>query len=1257
MPLNMIRKTFLFIFIFQSVLLQFVLGAGLQDYQSGWSAYNENDRAEARKLFTSALSDSDRKPDALLSLCLLDWNESRYDEAFNHFRQFYESGNNPYPYLYAISGLPFIYESDHILSPDKIGFLEKIVEDPKMNGTLKAMFYERIGSHYQKINDFDKAKTWYDKMGAINKWQVLGSFDNTSGSGFSKDWGAVANATTEHIFKNKVDAEVKWYTPTCNKPNNWFYFDYYFYLDDAVMYAQSFVTSPIAQDVYLRAGTSGSLKIWVNDGLVASVPEERNCDLDIYAYKAKLNQGVNRILVQIGQSEISNANFLVRLTDVDANTIPSLIYSANYADYVKSDQQTPGDMLPFFAEAYFSEKMAKEPSNPLNQILLSEVYLRNDKAYEATKVLKGLESEAPKSTLVSMRLAEAYSRANNQTDYDRVCEKIKQEDPNSFYAFQLKYNDAVNSEKYSDAEEVLKKALELYGENEITDDWAIRNNAYLKKYPELMSLGKEMYKKYPDSYKYMNLEYQIEKAKDPKSAINILGDYCQKYFNTDAMGLLASAYVEQGENGKGLDVLRKRIKNMPYAIGYYVHLSSTLSDMQKYKESISISDQALELSPYISNIYNSRGFAYKNLKDEKNARDCFKKAIYYNPVSYDSRTQLRLLENKKELSEYFPKINLNDIIVKAPAADKYPQDNSIILLDDNQLIVYPEGAKEYHYEIAIKILNKSGIEDWKEYSIRYNSNNQKLIIDKAEVLKANNQIVKAETNNDNYVVFTNLEVNDVLHLDYRIQDMSSGKLAKHFFSNYTFQSEYPSVKKRYCILAPKDMNFHYMVRGSDLKPVITEVEDMKLYQWEPVGEPAIKEEPYMSALVDVAPTFFYSSVPDWKYISNWYKDLTYNKFNSDYVLKETVANLLKGKDNLNPYEKAKIFYNYILENITYSNVSFLHGNFVPQKASRTITTRLGDCKDVSTLYVALCREVGIKANLVLISTRNYGNKTMPLPTVDFNHCIAQLNLDGKAYYLELTDNMLPFSAALSADINSEILPIPLSDEPFGDKLLAMNMPFRPKNKIERKLDVTLSGNDMLIDHHSVFFAAAASEIRSTYRNIGSEEQLKQVNQAISSEFSVPVKVTDLNFVNLDNLEDSLIIRHKMEVSNALQDVAGMKIMKLPWSDKISSLDIVMAEDRKYPLEIWAYWTNDRTSEVIDILQPKGMRFMEIPKNVTLECANASYSLTYNASTPERLIVKRTLFRKTDQVTVQEYPAFRNFLKSVSESDNKQYAIH
>jgi hypothetical protein len=355
-------------------------------------------------------------------------------------------------------------------------------------------------------------------------------------------------------------------------------------------------------------------------------------------------------------------------------------------------------------------------------------------------------------------------------------------------------------------------------------------------------------------------------------------------------------------------------------------------------------------------------------------------------------------------------------------------------------------------------------------------------------------------------------------------------------------------------------------------------------------------------------------------------------------------------------EKVKIFYNYILENITYSNVSFLHGNYIPQKASRTITTRLGDCKDVSTLFVAFCNEENINANLVLISTRDNGNNIMPLPTINFNHCIAQLNIDNKTYYLELTDNKLPFGAALSLDLKSNILQIPFKDNAIGDKLLSMDMPFRMKNDVKRIHNLTITGRDILDSRHGVYYQANASSMRDTYKNIGSEEQLKRMNQNVASDFTVPIKISDLNFTNLDNLKDSMICEYKVDVKNYIQVVAGMNIFTLPWIDKFNSLNTVAEESRKYPFEFWSFFSNDTNSEVINITIPSGKSFVEVPQNIHLECSNATYDLIFNTKNFGKLTVKRIFTRKSEQVSITEYPDFRDFMNKVNEADNKQFAL-
>lgn len=1248
-----------FIFSFLIILSAVFTSAAKENYNKGWEAFSNNQREQARKFFSEAVNDSDSKAEALLSLALLDWHETKDADAFNHFQQFYESSDNPYPYLYAMYSLPFM-NANKVLSDAQLKFYEKIVNDAKMNGTLRAMLCQKLGEDYATRNNFKKANETFSKIGALDQWQVLGAFDNISGSGFDKDWGAVSKATSDNIFKNDVNADVTWYVPSANKPNKWFYFDYYFSLNNVVVYAQTFVNSPVEQEVYLRTGTSGSLKIWVNDAQIATVPEERNCDMDIYPYKATLNQGFNRILVQIGQSEISGANFLMRVTDADANPITNISQTVTYNAYQKSSNQASNQILPFFAEAFFEEKIKTDSKNLLNYLALGETYLRNDKAYEGTHILKEAEKLAPKSSYISYRLSEAYLRAQNQTDYSREIENIKQNDPNSFIALRNKYQEASNASKVDDVQAVIQQIKTLYGESEYTDGMDIRLLGMQRKMDEMIALAKKLYAKYPADAEYMSLCYAVENEvnNNTKAATSILENYNKRYYDSDALQLLSEHYFNLGDADKGLKALQKRIDANPYASGYLFEYAQTLQRMQRYNEALKVLADVKALAPYMASVYNTEGYIYKELKNEEKAKESFRKSIYYGPTSYDSRTQLRLLENKKEVFELFPKKNLDELIASAPSASDYPEENAVVVMYENQLVFYPEGAQEHRSEIAIKVLNQSGIEEWKDYSIAYNSNSQYLNLDKYEVIKANGQRVKAETDYAGRVVFTNLEVGDVLHLDYRLQDYHTGAFSKHFDDWVLMQYAMPSLYNGYSILIPKDKKFDYRVKNADFEPTVSDVEDMKLYQWISTNQPAIKDEPYMSPYADVAPTLVFSSIPDWTFVSNWYKDLTANKItaHSDYVLKATYAEIIKGNENASQLEKAKLFYEYILSNITYSNVPFMQGNFIPQKASRTIITRLGDCKDVSTLFVALCREADIKANLVLLSSREYGNNILALPTNNFNHCIAQLEVDGKLYYLELTDGKLPFGATLDSDLQSNILPIPYKNEQIGTELLKMDMPFRMKNELLRKSNVIIDKNDLNISVNSVRTGQLASYYRHQYADVGTEDRLKNINQIVADDWNTPVKVSDFKLINIDNLKDSVLYSYTIDAKGALQDVAGMKIFKLPWSDAFNSTALIALDERKYPLQFWSYLYLDTENEEMNITLSKGTSFVESPKNVKLSCSVADYELNFNVKPNGEITARRIFSKKKDVVTPAEYAEFKTFFSAVNEYDNKQYAV-
>lgn len=1227
------------------------------DYKKGWEAFANNNRTEARKLFTAALKDNSVKADAHISLSLIDWMENNKENAFAQIEEFYKIADNADPYLYSLYSLPYTFASNEVDINRRAVLLEQIAANTALSGTLRAMANSELGQYYEGTRQFEKSAAAYKAMGTINNWQVLGPFENVSGSGFNKDWGAVSKATAKDIFVNKSGAEVKWFTPGPNKTNNWFYYSYLLPSGDAIYYSQTFVDSPAEQEVYIRTGTSGSLKIWLNDVLVTSVEKEHNCDLDLYTSRVTLNKGANRILLQLGESEIAAANFMLRITDANGNPISGLTSSTDYSKYDIRKYETAPDTtpLPVAAEEFFRKKIEEQPDNMLYYVLLGETYLRSDKADEAIMTLRKAHSKAPKSSFIDLRLSEAYTRGKNPTYATKAMENIKINDPDSYTAIYSLLSEAMDNNKLPEVKRLYKKITDAYGRtNDMlgVEAWMAGNEGNME---EVIKIARELYKAYPWSNDAMSAAFSVEEyqLKNSKAATAIIEDYCSKYFDPSAIESLSERYIQDGDTEKALKVLRDRIDIMPYATGYIYSYANTMFDMQRYQEALDWTARSIKTAPYLSDTYSLRGKAYKALKENKKATEDYHEALRLYPANFDAIDQLRQLGDMKEMEDLFPKTNLDELIAKAGTQQDYPEDHSLIILSEAQQLCHPGGAIESRAELAVKILNKTGIEQWKQYNAPASGG---FSLDKAEVIKANGQKVKAETNY-NQVVFTDLEVGDVLHIEFRNKAYSAGLLSKCIVDRMVYRYMIPTMKVAYHLLAPKDMKFDYTTTNGDIKPRISDVEGMKMYTWALDNQKSIKQEPYMYGLSETAPMVMYSTIPDWAFVSNWYKALTNNKYQSDYLLKETMDEILKGKENASKMEKAKLFYEYILKNITYSNVPFMQNNFIPQRASRTIATRLGDCKDVSTLFVAFCRESGIDANLVLILTRDNGYNTLALPSIGFNHCIAQLRIDGKTYYLELTDNKLPFGAALEGDLEASILPIPFGNESQSNELLRLAMPQRVPNQVTRTTDVVINGTDMLLKNKSVRQGSFASYLRRQYTDLGSDERLKNMTQSVSGDYQTPIKVSNLVFGDLNSLVDTATYTFDIEAKNIIQSVAGMKIFKLVWSDNFRSFDALSLDKREFPFLLCFYKLGDKYSEQINVSLPEGKKFAEIPQDVSISCANASYSLTYDTSTAGVVKINRVFVPKTAQVSPQEYEEFKNFMHMVNEYDNKQYAIN
>jgi hypothetical protein len=221
--------------------------------------------------------------------------------------------------------------------------------------TMQVNANEKLGRYYNDHADLKKALFYYDKIDAVTDWMLIGPFDNISASGFDKIYPPEETFDTTKVYSGKNDIAIKWLNIPDLRYDKWVDLRRYYPDDDAFFYGNTFIYSPEKQTVELRVGTSGALKVFLNDELMVACFDENNNGYDTYSVRTTLQKGWNRLLIKCGYSEITQCNFAVRLTDPQGQPIPNLEISTAPQTY----NSKPGAEklnIPNFAEAFFRKK-------------------------------------------------------------------------------------------------------------------------------------------------------------------------------------------------------------------------------------------------------------------------------------------------------------------------------------------------------------------------------------------------------------------------------------------------------------------------------------------------------------------------------------------------------------------------------------------------------------------------------------------------------------------------------------------------------------------------------------------------------------------------------------------------------------------------------------------------------------------------------------------------------------------------------------
>ncbi|MFK7972427.1 MAG: tetratricopeptide repeat protein [Bacteroidia bacterium] len=1218
-------------------------------YEQAWKALDNADLFEAITKFEDAAKSGNSKEEALVALTILNTHINKEEQAGKYFQQYFKTAKDPYPALYSLWFQNGVLGGGNKKTKLQMELMEKVYEDPRNKGRFDGDVLYRLGMHEVSSQKKTDANKFFAELKHLPNWQLLGPFDNVMNSGFDKDFGALTHPESDAVFESRYGAEVSWFKPEYTASDAYFVKDLNFLSSGSIVYAQTFVKSDETQDVLLNFGYSGSLKLWVNDQEVYSEAERRSTIMDYYKVKCSLQKGYNRILIQLGEFDENYPTFIVRISDRNHNLL-ELESKAEMQAYSKKTQSV--EIEPYFAVEGLKKKMAEKPNDRIYRYLLAMAYRRSKELNEAEDILKKEVETTPENFFALINIIRLYSISGNNTDQNKYYEAFKSNYPEDRFILENEIKENISDDKEK-ARELIDTYLKLYPNDLKQISYDIIRYSMNEDYKAIIKEIERYYDRYPENADAVKSWYGVVKQvkSDPNEANRVLEKYLKNNYNYQLHSILMNNYIEDGKVDKAIGMIEDHRDLIFQDIDQLKTEASLYVRKEQYEDAIDLYKYVIKSRPSDYRTYADIAQMYQILNKPQKAIEYYREALRFYPFSFENNEKIRELKEQTLAMDLIDDIEPEDMIKDYEENFKTDLKRPYeIVFDHESAIIFNSLAMGRVHSYVICLKDESAIEDWQQVSFS-SGGGMRMNLQESKTIKKDGSKISAERNGGT-AVFTQLEPGDYIYIKFTQEQSSGGKSSKFISDKYTLNSTYPSYKSEFNLFVEDGVKVNDTILNSTLKPVVTTKEGFTRYQWAVESPEVIKEESYMLPSSDISENIHLSLDYNWSDIVAWYNDLTKYQMEPDYTI-DRLADELFAEKNLSDMEKAKTIYDFVCKNIQYSSIDFRQGSHIPQKASKVYLSRLGDCKDVSTLYASLANKAGLDADLVLINTRNNGQKNVLLPSLNFNHCIVKVNIDEEPIYLELTDQNLPFGHLYHYHEGAAILEITDEQEKEGAKLTYLKPNTGYQNNILRATSIKVGDSrDVEVKASVTKTGTMAAGSVERYFNADTKERRERISKSIGGRVDQPIKLGDLTFDKLEQRADSSIYHYDYEIENALMKIGSFRSLKLPFMDVLGTLTIFDNDEaRSQDFNFMRYETTDVYEDVIDVELSDTYSFAEVPENVHLEYNGTVYDLKFLPLDERKVKIIRTYTVNRENVMAGDFEKFQDFITKLVEAEN------
>lgn len=736
-----------------------------------------------------------------------------------------------------------------------------------------------------------------------------------------------------------------------------------------------------------------------------------------------------------------------------------------------------------------------------------------------------------------------------------------------------------------------------------------------------------------------------------------------------------------GRPDLALELVEAARKVRPHALDLRLLQARTLATLSRpdaLTAAIAILDGVRDFHAQSPALEEARGRLLLLAGERGKAIEAFDRALALAPQDRDLADYRRVLLSERGLAERWAEpvsalIARRDAAVKKSPGPRQAGARSIFERVVTQ--VFPSGLASQFRQMAFRIDAPSAAERYETMAFPFTPGEDRLEVLEAEVIRADGTRLRPELVGEQrdqgksegvytltayrVVRFPPLLAGDVVHIQTRKDEIGSRNLFGDFFGVFfPISSDLDKSFVEAIVEAPATRTLHFHVSGLSAPKVERDGELQRL-TFSAENHPALTIEPNMPGYGDVGAWVSVSTFSSWEALTTWYRQLVLPQLEVPDDLATLARQLVSGPPDADPTRelerKVALVHGWVVEKTRYVGIEFgIHG-FKPYKVSEVVKRGYGDCKDKASLLIALLRAVGVKAELVLVRTRDLGDLAgTPATLWAFNHAIAYI--PGLDLYLDATAETSGLRELPDLDQDALVLRLdPWSDAAPTIARIPMQSP--EENRVTANARYTLEeSGDAVVSLEETIRGSSAGRLRQRFQDPTRRDAA--IAQLLASQHP-GTELIGAEYENVDRIGRPVTIRARASMPRLATRSGNTLEIPTAFEPGLKLRQMAPLTTRKQPLIVTARELEENT----DIYElPAGSTVSDLPAPVTLETPFATYRRSFEVETPsvpgERpRIVARHLWRlDIDRVAPNDYPAYRRMLEAIARAEGARIRV-